>query len=188
MGTQQMGTKVCLILCQIFLSGRRPDGYKAGWKYNSLGIKVAGTINETKSENYQEKDCVNVCDKERGQLISFRVEGLKQRQKKKKLYFTKVTSMGVGVMVLEKVEVMMVRGWGEFCPQIVSGMWEKHFWKRTFWGQNSERESGSGPAGPGWKACVWAPDPSLLPWLSDIISPTLSFCTCRVGLIIGLVS
>ena len=30
--------------------------------------------------------------------------------------------MGVGVMVLEKVEVMMVRGWGEFCPQIVSGM------------------------------------------------------------------
>ena len=66
MGTQQMGTKVCLILCQIFLSGRRPDGNKAGWKYNSLGIKVAGPINKTKSENYQEKDCVNVCDKQSG--------------------------------------------------------------------------------------------------------------------------
>ena len=52
-------------------------------------------------------------------MISFRVEGLNQRQKKKKLYFIKMTSMGVGV--LKKVEVMMVRGWGEFCPQIVSG-------------------------------------------------------------------
>lgn len=96
MGTQQMGTKVCLKLCQIFLSGRRPDGYKAGWKYNSLGIKAAGTINETKSENYQEKDCVNVCDKERGQLISFRVEGLKQRQKKKSCILQKWPAWGLG--------------------------------------------------------------------------------------------
>ena len=50
-------------------------------------------------------------------MISFKVEGLKQRPKK--LYFTKMTIMEVGVMVLEKVEVMVVRGWGEFCPQIV---------------------------------------------------------------------
>lgn len=46
------GQRFALILCQIFLSGRRPDDYKAGWKYNSLGIKVAGTIKETKSGNY----------------------------------------------------------------------------------------------------------------------------------------
>lgn len=54
-------------------------------------------------------------------MASFRVRELKQKQKK--LYFTKMTSIGVSVMVLEKVEVVVmvtvVRGWKEFCLQIM---------------------------------------------------------------------
>lgn len=45
---------------------------------------------------------------------------------KKKLYFTKMTRIGIWVGVLEKMEVV-VRGWREFCSQIVGGRSEKHF-------------------------------------------------------------
>lgn len=101
------------------------------------------------------KGCINICDRERGQLISFRVEGLKQRPKK--LYFTKMTIMGVGVMVLGKMEMMVVRGWGEFCPQMwVSG--ERSIsGKVCSRGQSSEMESWSGSVGPGLEDLCLSP-------------------------------
>lgn len=71
----------------------------------------------------------------KGDTDLFQGGGIKSKAKKKKkaVFFFKMTSMGVGVKVLKKVggddgEI------GEFCGQIVSGRWEKHFWKRMLWG------------------------------------------------------
>lgn len=99
METREMGREVSLMLCCVFLSSSRLGGRKGGWTFGDPGTEQLEP-ERTQTVGMSEGGLGKDVQQRKGRLVSFRIRGLKQRQKV--LHFIKMSSFGVWVMVLEK--------------------------------------------------------------------------------------